>query len=153
LGEQSPLLAMESRRPLIEQVQARMTGCGAATLFVAHRRTFADLQVGTLKKLGAELDVSHERVRQLELGVWQRLDSLKGAVTFADTRIARARTGRTKPLTTRDLEHIDPWFAGVHAKPGILRALLEHYEADHRVIRPGNPGDPTLVSASLASPE
>lgn len=143
--------AVATTRPLAAQVRELCAGASPALRTVVKRRALSSGPPETLEAIGTSLGLTRERVRQLEGKAWARLEPMQDVVRVADDRVARARAGRTVPLTPAELERSDPWFLGVHAAPGLLRGLFERFGARHRVVRL-EAGEPLLLPATLAEP-
>lgn len=79
----------------------------------------------TLEAVGAHLDVTRERARQLRDSVWTKAVERHPEVLSAYGRLAEELEGRSAPLTAADMAFSDTWFAGMENAPGLLDYVLD----------------------------
>ena len=80
----------------------------------------------TLEDIGKELEISRERVRQLEAAGIQILKRNALLNSLLGRRLLGLLENRQAALPLFGLEVIDPWFAGVIECPRVFKWVLEH---------------------------
>ena len=80
----------------------------------------------TLEEIGKELEISRERVRQLEAAGIQLLKRNAILNSLLDKRLLGLLENRRTALPLFGLEVIDPWFTGVAESPRVIKWVLEH---------------------------
>ena len=81
----------------------------------------------TLRQLGEALDLTSERVRQIEIVIANRYRRSNPWVNAIVPRIKRFLDSGRYSLRLEDLEHEDGWFLGISAEPQVLNQLLRHF--------------------------
>lgn len=79
----------------------------------------------TLEQVGARLDVTRERARQLRDMAWRKVIARHPDVLSAHARLEEELAGRSAPLTAADMAFADPWFAGLEDAPDLLDFVLD----------------------------
>mgnify|MGYP000250283251 CR=1 FL=1 len=108
---------------------------------VLERRYGGEKKGLTLEQIGAEEDVTRERIRQIQVKAERRLARLHswGEVLVEKLESLLEQDGRTTPLYVGLLAVEDPWFAGIDEKPHLLREILRLYADDgFRIVKIGS---------------
>ena len=84
----------------------------------------------TLEEIASQMDVTRERIRQIELKATRKLSAEYPWTTSIGERIRLLLRRRTEPLFLHFLEIEDSWFEGFAQKPTLLASLLDAFNAD-----------------------
>ncbi len=121
------------RRPLLEGLHEFLETRDERDRFIAAQRTLATSAPWSYGRIGRALDLSVERIRQLEMRLVRDLDPSGRLAGLLDDSLDRHRSTAAEPLSLCSLERIDPWFQGAAASPGRLGALLDRLRCRHAV--------------------
>jgi hypothetical protein len=98
---------------------------------LARKRVFSLWRRANETTDAKSLGLTVRMMRRMEQVLWNGIPYMHALAEFADVRIARARRGRTTPLSTFALERRDPWFQGITQEPGILQGALAGCRGSH----------------------
>lgn len=91
---------------------------------------FQDGRRRTLEEIAAEMDVTRERIRQIELKATKQLIAEHPWTASIGERIRGLLRKRTEPLFLHFLEIEDSWFMGLAENPTPLASLLVAFNVD-----------------------
>jgi len=123
---------------LLEEFRCSLALLDTKSAAVLERRYGGEDKGHTLEQIGAEENVTRERIRQIQVKAERRLARLQ---SWADVLAAKlesllAQDQRTSPLYVSLLAVEDPWFVGIEEKPHLFRAILRLYTGgDFHIVK------------------
>jgi len=129
------LRRMVTDRPLLDHIDEARARMSDTEALIFDQRTIAPGEAAKLQRLGDQLDLSRERVRQIENTVCRGLDTEGLLASECDRRLTELRAGRSSPLDVEELPRCDPWFSGAADSPRRFKRVLRALDCDHAVAQ------------------
>lgn len=87
----------------------------------------------TLESIGATLNVTRERIRQIEVKALRKISiQMSTWATCMEAKLARILEEREEPLPLAGLDVFDPWFRGAAEMAQPFNYVLGHFTAERR---------------------
>lgn len=117
-----------TQRNLLENVQQSLMELDTRVRDILRCRMGFDGSPQTLAEIGDRLELTRERVRQIEAKALQSIGVRDHWPIVLAKRLNTLLSQRAEPLRLLDVPAVDPWFDGVADKPSLLPYLVDAFE-------------------------